>query len=152
MERYIKTFEEYDTKLHKALISSRAISKSKLVMSILTILSIIDDVLHMDIRNIKNTFKNRDGYKKAYALSSELSALIYIMKMSTGNRQDLFYDVRRYGFDVDMILRYLKDDDFISYVENDRRFKSELGKYDEVLSFLEDYREWENRNKRIIGY
>ena len=150
--RYIKLFEEYDPKIHQGINMTRKLFKNKTVNKILDIISIIDDIVHLDFKNIKNTFKNKEGYKKASELAGELGLTLMAMGKEDKNREemDLFYDIRKYGLNVDMMINYLDDEEVIKYLDNDRRYKKRLDEYSEAINFLRKYKEWENGNKKMF--
>jgi hypothetical protein len=145
-------FEEYTYQNHKAVKLHHKMRSSKTLKKIMKTLSLIDDLVHFDFKNIKNTLKNKIGFGKASEMISELSMLVSIMKNENDfNELDLFYDIRRYGFDVDMILNYLDDEDVKKYIDSDKRFKKVLdGKYFESIEFLRKYKKWNDKNKKIF--
>ena len=149
--KHIKLFEEYDSNIHKGINATRKLFKNKTVNKILDIISIIDDIIHLDFKNIKNTFKNREGYEKASELAAELGLTLMAMgKEDDRTEIDLFYDIRKYGLNVDMMINYLDDEEVIKYLDNDRRYKKRLDEYSEAINFLRKYKEWENGNKKMF--
>jgi len=148
--KHLKLYEEYDPKKHQIINVTRNFFNKKSVNRIMNIISIIDDLVHLDFKNIKNTFKNKDGYEKASKLASELGILLTIMKDEGNDEMDLFYNIRRYGFDVDMIINYLEDENVIKYLSIDKRLAKKLDEYKEGIDFLKKYKIWNDKNNQIF--
>jgi hypothetical protein len=69
--------EYYDPAKHKALNMARETFKKPGFKKFLHVMSILDDIVHLDFKNLRNTFKNKEGYQKisdamAYPLQLKL--------------------------------------------------------------------------------
>jgi len=139
-------------KKHQIINVTRKFFNKKTVNKIMNIISIIDDLVHLDFKNIKNTFKNKDGYEKSSKLASELGILLSIMKDEGDDKDEmeLFYDIRKYGFDVDMIINYLEDENVIKYLEIDKRLSKKLDEYKKGIDFLKKYKNWNDKNNKMF--
>lgn len=147
---HLKLFEEYKEDVHKVINMHRDARKSPTYKKIVNILSFIDDILHLDFKNIKNTYKNRKGYEITRELGGELVDVLTIMKKDPREQEvGYFYDFDRYGVNAKLILDYLEDEDFKKYIDIDRRGFKSIEKYNDTIQLLRNYMEWKNGNYNV---
>jgi len=137
--------EYYDPNKHKALNLSREIFKKPGVKKFLHIMSILDDIVHLDFKNIRNTYKNKEGYQKISDAIAELGLAVKALDGEDGSTElTLFYDIQKYGIDVDGILDCLEDESVKKYLEGDKRGKAKLDQFQNTIDLLKRYRDWNN--------
>jgi len=140
-------FEDYDIKKHNAHNIMRKMNDSPKTKNFLKILSLLDDVVHLDFKNIRNTFKNKEGFRKTSDLFVELSIAFQVLKDESEDRPEfaIFYDIQKYQIDVDLILDYLEDENVKAYLSSDIRGQRRLTKkFADVIEFLKKYQNWKN--------
>lgn len=143
--KYIKLFEEYDAKVHNALDMTRKAMNTKTSKNIMHVLSLLDDLIHLDFKNIKNTFRNKEGYRKGSDMFTELSIAISALKKEEGRPElALFYDMKRYGINVDKIINLLNDNDVKRYLEKDRRGSRRLDSLKDTIDLLKRFKRWKD--------
>lgn len=145
MNKFIKTFEEYKPEIHAGINVIRDLNKSKFIKKALYIMSLIDDFVHLDFKNIKNTFKNKEGFRKLSDMLAELSGVIFILEQSKNSSElELFYDMEEYGIDAKAIMDCLNDESVKKYLAIDKRADRALyeGKFKKAIDFLKRYSEW----------
>jgi len=148
--KYVKLFEEYDRKLDLAIKKSKDIMGTKAAKRVIKIVSIIDDLVHLDFKNIKNSFKNKEGFQKTSDLLIELGYVVNALKPVGGVAGEneleasllLFYTLKNYNIDIDMILNYLENEDVINYLKSDKRASKRVDKFEDAINFLKKYKNW----------
>jgi len=136
--------EEYDPKKHDAFNIVRNLHSSSGTKKFLHIMSLLDDLVHLDFKNIRNTYKNRAGYDKVSDMVGELTLAMQVLK-EEGDRAEfaLFYDMQRYEIDVDKILDTLEDEGVKKYLDSDVRGRKRIVEDNaELIALLKRYRKW----------
>jgi len=106
-------------------------------------MSILDDIAHLDIKNIRNTINNKDGFNKCLNLFVELTLVYMVLKDNTDSELSIFYHMQEYEIDVDKILNLLEDPQVIKYLDDDLRAKKRMNnKFTESIEFLKRYKNW----------
>ena len=125
----LKTFENYDPKLHKSINGLRDLNNTNFMKNLYRITSIIDDIFHFDFNNIK--INNTEGFRKASKLFTEIGLLKAIYKRDNDVTKD---DLIKYDFDIDEIFSLVEDPEVINYFDQDTRGKK---RYDELIYLLD---------------
>jgi hypothetical protein len=146
--KYLKLYEDYDPNIHRAINMTKKSMSSNTSKKILHIISVIDDIIHLDFKNIKNSFKNKEGFRKTANLMMELGFVVKALEADKDRSElGLFYDLNNYEIDVDLILDYLKDENVIDYLKNDKRASTRMNKYNDAIKFLKKFKEWKTINR-----
>ena len=125
---------------------TRKFSKSKFFHITGKILSIIDDLIHLNLGAAIHSFKNETGFNKLKLLFSELGLL---KKLYLDDDTLTYQDLKDYEFDPNLI-DILDDPDVIEYMNHDNRVKKSLDKIKNLIDFLKDYQieaRWETTTR-----
>lgn len=136
--------EEYDKNKHAAFDVMRKMHNSKGIQKFLHVMSLLDDFVHLDFKNIRNTYKNRAGYDKISDIVGELAIAMQVMK-NEENRPEfaLFYDMQKYKIDVNKILDALEDEGVKKYLETDARGRRRIVEDNaDLIALLRRYKRW----------
>jgi hypothetical protein len=140
----MQTFEEYDPTLHKTIDMNRSLIQNKTTQKIIHILSLIDDLVHFDLKTFKYEIKNKELLDKIAYLTSELTlALKVYLESGTISDEEIFRDMDEYGFDVDNIIQLIEDPQVIDYLKIDKRGRKKYEeKFTNIIDFLRKYQMW----------
>ena len=145
-----KVNEYYNPALHQAMNISRKLYSKPGFKKFLDIMSILDDIIHLDFKNLRNTYKNKEGYRKIADTIGELGMAAKALTGEDGSSElSLFYDIQKYGIDVNGILDCLEDESVKRYLDSDRRGKARLEKLQDTIDLLKRYRDW-NEGKLLM--
>lgn len=145
--KHLRTFEKFDINLKKVVDINRSIMKNKSVTKLLKGITLLDDLIHLEFKNIGNLLHNKSGYKKIYDLSSELG----VMKMILNNSKDeevTYQDMIKYGVDENVIL-YLNDEDVKEYLKYDKRETKILDEeMKSIIDYFKGFADWKKKQTR----
>lgn len=132
-----KTDAELDN-INSIVKMSRKMADSTIFKGLGRFLSIIDDIIHFDIKSLIHSFKNKKGYNKIEELQGELGLLKGIMKDDEISYEDLL----KLDIDVDKVIKLYSDPDVEKYFLTDQKLAYRFTKFNEIIEWLEGFDAW----------
>ncbi len=130
----MKHVNEYNDNFKNKIDIYKKFQPSKLHHGMQRVVSVVDDILHLDFASLVHSFENREGFKKVVNLLSELSYL----KMATDEEDFEDIDIVKYDIDISLIIELLEDSDVKRYLTVDKKVVKRMEKYEELINWLKE--------------